>query len=536
MLFGKKIVTDTKNGNSDIAGGRVKFVQGQASAAHSLKDTIESLVIAFVLAFVFRAFVIEAFVIPTGSMADTLRGAHFRLVCQNCGHQYNYGYVPGHYGYKTNKLPGNPINVVQSRVRHIDVLCPYCGSLIDNSIQRNVCNGDRILVLKYIYQFKQPDIWDVVVFKNPAPDGQNGVDPLIQDNYIKRMIGRPGETVEIIDGDVYINNVIQPRPENVQDVMWIPIFDQNYQPPAERSVNGWDKPFLPAQEENTAWREDDITKRYYFDGSDSTDIMTFQQGRLKVLVSNFISYNGWQSFNRRTQDITSDLKISASCQPTEDQGKLYFYMSKYGRTYRASIDFSGKCEIFDEYNDKVICSQDIKPLKAGQQRMVSFAIVNHQFILQVGEGPERDLIVYDGPNDAADWGYRGQDQNSYPTVSLAGSGGKFELENIKLFRDTHYTVTPGGFGSPGLATEGHPITLGDEEYFVLGDNSAASSDSRFWGGMGYDRQRQPVYTTGTVPEEYLIGKAFFVYWPAGHKLPFGNLNLVPDVGRMRFIR
>ena len=54
------------------------------SVALQFKEAVESLVIAFILAFVFRAFVVEAFIIPTGSMADTLRGAHFRLTCQKC--------------------------------------------------------------------------------------------------------------------------------------------------------------------------------------------------------------------------------------------------------------------------------------------------------------------------------------------------------------------------------------------------------------------------------------------------------------------
>ena len=41
-----------------------------------VKEVVESIAIAFVLAFVFRAFVVEAFVIPTGSMAPTLLGKH----------------------------------------------------------------------------------------------------------------------------------------------------------------------------------------------------------------------------------------------------------------------------------------------------------------------------------------------------------------------------------------------------------------------------------------------------------------------------
>ena len=63
-----------------------------------------------------------------------------------------------------------------------------------------VIKGDRIFVLKCIYQFLEPNRWDVVVFNPP-------MDPKI--NYIKRMIGLPGEKVEIIDGDVYINDDLE---------------------------------------------------------------------------------------------------------------------------------------------------------------------------------------------------------------------------------------------------------------------------------------------------------------------------------------
>jgi len=44
--------------------------------SHAWRETIESIVIAFVLAFLFRTFEAEAFVIPTGSMAPTLMGRH----------------------------------------------------------------------------------------------------------------------------------------------------------------------------------------------------------------------------------------------------------------------------------------------------------------------------------------------------------------------------------------------------------------------------------------------------------------------------
>src|SRR5512147_697097 len=52
------------------------------------RETVESIAIAFVLAFLFRTFEAEAFVIPTGSMAPTLMGRHKDLECPKC--HYNF--------------------------------------------------------------------------------------------------------------------------------------------------------------------------------------------------------------------------------------------------------------------------------------------------------------------------------------------------------------------------------------------------------------------------------------------------------------
>ena len=54
----------------------------------SIKETLISLIISFVMALVFRSYVIEAFIIPTGSMDDTLWGYQKVVLCPQCKYQF----------------------------------------------------------------------------------------------------------------------------------------------------------------------------------------------------------------------------------------------------------------------------------------------------------------------------------------------------------------------------------------------------------------------------------------------------------------
>ena len=84
-----------------------------------------------------------------------------------------------------------------------------------SSMEPNLLVGDRLFVTKYTYGyskhsfpfspnifvgrilFAKPKIGDVVVFKTPADN---------RTDYIKRLIGLPGDEIQFIDGDLYINN------------------------------------------------------------------------------------------------------------------------------------------------------------------------------------------------------------------------------------------------------------------------------------------------------------------------------------------
>jgi signal peptidase I len=55
--------------------------------------------------------------------------------------------------------------------------------------------------------------------------------------------------------------------------------------------------------------------------------------------------------------------------------------------------------------------------------------------------------------------------------------------------------------------EGDPITLGADEYYVLGDNSPISFDARYW------NRALPGHQRGTLPRSSIIGVATWIYWP-----------------------
>ena len=65
-----------------------------------------------------------------------------------------------------------------------------------NSMEPELKEGSRVLVNKMVYDFYEPQRFDIIVFRYLYKDNEY---------YIKRIIGLPGETVQIIDGWVYIN-------------------------------------------------------------------------------------------------------------------------------------------------------------------------------------------------------------------------------------------------------------------------------------------------------------------------------------------
>ena len=74
-------------------------------------------------------------------------------------------------------------------------MCRYTVDLSAKPDSYPSYDGDRILVAKFPYEFADPKRWDVIVFKYPDNATMN---------YIKRLVGLPGETIRIRDGNLWI--------------------------------------------------------------------------------------------------------------------------------------------------------------------------------------------------------------------------------------------------------------------------------------------------------------------------------------------
>lgn len=650
------------NSNQQTATGSA----GPKSFAVTARESLESIVVAFALAFIFRAFIVEAFVIPTGSMAPTLYGQQVTHTCSTCGFEYAHG-----------------VDQIQPGSRAYDLVlkCPNCGSTADQIPAAEMArpsSGDRILVHKWPFSVGGPlgpKRWDVTVFKDP----HNGTV-----NYIKRLVGKPGEILEIIHGDVYVASLEEVRQKDAalvdemdrlrrdlyqyahgslaltreqaaarysainqrllpflkiqrkaidapeaQQSLWFNVYNRDFLPnyttkgqpdtrvgwsPLVLSIssleagqlesgripedlrralgqvqirlaeNATASPVKPGAEWKVAAssgelliakEEDrlsvyDVAARAAWDTSHAEILFNSDSERpLNIrftgkLVDDFYGYNfapGNGPLQRRVP--VGDLRLGFTWFPEAGNGGIILEMNRHKDRFTARIQMDGTAEVYYRKGDSekpiLIGQAKLDPFRYGRAVPVEFTNVDFRVSLAVG-GQEviaskdeqfspslPELLARDGENP----------EETLPSrVQIGGYQMRFRIDHLELDRDVYYRSTAISevtnypyqnlrnmfCGWPGWGTQGWPILLRDgedaKEYFMLGDNSPGSKDSRLWWEIGPHLQHLGEnYQVGTVPDDQLIGQAFFVYWPSGYRRSWtADIGIIPNFGRMRWIR
>jgi signal peptidase I len=551
----------------------------------TVKETVTSIVIAFVMAFVARGFVVEAFLIPTGSMAPTLMGAHMEITSPNTGYTWPVG---PHYYDRAHEVP-LPIQGTHGKAVLVnDPMSqePLTGPRGEGLVGLPRLAGDRIFVLKYLYSIFDPQRFDVVVFKNPC-------NPSV--NFIKRLIGLPNEQIALVDGDVFFrktpgvaakpSDLTQPvssidtwygdgwqiarKPERVQRSVWQPVFDSEYTPLDEMSgkATGFRCPW---KGEGGGWNELSRSTSYTHKGG--VGVLAWDSTAREI--NDNYPYNQSREFDARKAGKlfpVSDVRVSFGIEPKAGETGVGATLQTRGHEFRAKMDQAGAIvlEMRPAPNGgsqpewKKLAQEEIDPLPAGKVTNLEFWFVDQTIQLWI----EGRRVAY------AEYGWNIQDrvrmtlrpleellkgnpQDTYEVFKNAAmypkpevridfeSEGGVTLYRVALDRDLFYQpdVYPqwneprephSKRDQPAQAT--HPMqtpSLGPDEFFVCGDNSPASSDARLWDAPDPWVATKIDETMGVVARQLLIGRAFFVYFPSLHT----NHNVpVPDFGRMRWI-
>jgi signal peptidase I len=466
------------------------------------RETVESIAMAVILALLFRGFVAEAFVIPTGSMAPTLQGRHKDVWCPKCG--VNYQTTAS--SERSQSGAANPTHVTTTT-------CPICRytqrlDLFDKPNDHSF-SGDRIIVGKFCYDLADPQRWDVIVFKFPGDAVQN---------YIKRLIGLPNETIRIVGGNIYTRGNDEPddafriarKPPHKLNVL-LQLVDDTDHIPQELIDLGWPSrwqeipPTGAWQSENggrsfvtTGQPPDDAWLRYRHLAPTHSDWVSIEQqkqlpGDVKErkgqLISDFYAYNAFhaageaipaggrpygyllperndlENYNPALpgpgepplpeslgQHWVDDLAVECVADVTGTQGELLLMLVRAGRKYQCRINVAdGKATMsildtdgeplgFDGPEDAPLVNPTAQTnIKGPGSYRVRLSNCDHELLLWVNGSVVKFDAATTYPSDyLLTPVYADEDPGDLAPAGIGTSGLAVRVSGLRIFRDKYY--------------------------------------------------------------------------------------------------
>jgi signal peptidase I len=548
-----------------------------------LRALTEWLVLLALAVTLFRGFAVEGYMISTGSMAPCLLGYHTRLTCPSCGFQFAHGMTPP-------EAPAENTRTAQAQaVGRTDsgpevVPCPNCSRLCTAGDESERTEGDQLLVHKDAFSWRNtvrrggPRRWEIAIFHTPDDEHMA---------YVKRIVGLPGEAIELNDGDVFADGKRQRKPLEAQLSTRIPVSLHDYR--VTDDDPDWDSRWV-SEAAGSAWSEsgsrfehrprtartatrtvtaseaawDWITYRHWIraGGATTTSVplpswpaglstpdpllssLEYIPAENRLACIGALSYPQWERWDTDAKDAAfqkalwelyreshvvpltdvssynspagaeihpiHDLLVELTLEWHGGTGEFAIEMTDGAKEYRTELDF-GRGEVRIVADD----SETVRTTSFSPERNTPTVLLMSTFDQQV-------LVAQDGKLLCEPIAYERGNEPPAPLrrpVRFGARGVDLSVDHIGLYRDIYYTPPP--------ATKKQPMQLQPAEYFVLGDNSSVSIDSRHWEHPG-------------VPEAELIGKPLVVHLPSRPlRLEWGGSVRrirVPDFSRIRYIR
>ncbi len=476
----------------------------------------------YLLALLLKWTLAEAFIVPTGAMAPTIYGAHAEVVCANCSTPYAVGL--------------SEWLAVPTVRETVHAECPNCGQPREIGPRDRLVRGDRILVEK----ISAPRRGDLIVFEYPEDR---------RTNYIKRLVGMPGETVEIVAGDVFIDGRRLPQDPSLQPDRWLLVHDST-------RVVRMPLPEGPRWQpsgRSSSWKFDN--GQWVFNGVHAADDALVFSARL----TDELAYND-EGSSSPGAPLVGDIKLVCDLKEFSGEGSFEFRWEFCNQKVRAKVSADGGVRMavseISSASEEAKADEDVtrgklrRTLSATRQLGLAirdgraYLTADDEVVVSAKVGPQ-DVVRFksrsqnlgrchaspaaQGPSGGSgiDFKSRSQDLWALPDspaadpfpggsgidskkqtdpaepcrLSIFASRCQATLSRIVLCKDIYYrclSQMPGAEVEPAWGCMGKPLRLGAHEYFVLGDNSSRSKDSRFW---------------GTVPADAVKGVARWTYWP-----------------------
>ena len=441
---------------------------------NSWRDNIEGILSALVLVLIIRHFVFEVFKIPTGSMAPTLVGQHERVSCPNCGLEFDIDVREGEY-VREDGSGGMAHKIERHRSR-----CVNCGYEFEArkepvevprlpakrilfELTHGIAPGNRVIVNKFAAQLGPPKRWSVVVFIQPEK----------QLNYIKRLVGLPGEEITIRHGDLFANGRLLRKPESIQNEVWRLVYDSRV---------------IPEEDLQPAWKAVKGEFRRVRGGLSLAPAADGQGGvEYFPAINDRILYNDYvPSLDYRS---VGDLKWEVEA-TLDRPGLLLLHIQEDEEYYSAAISFGASGAPTALLRGAAVLRESGFCARPGRSYRFAFSNVDDRLALAV-DG--RRILEAGVPVAPADVPKEARENGALIEVR----GGIAHFSRVRLYRDLYYIPYNGA----------RTFFVDRKGYFVLGDNMQNSADSRLW---------------GCYPEENFIGNAALaalVWWPPGYPRP-----------------
>jgi len=381
------------------------------------RDNIEAIAVSIVTIVLFKYFVLEAYRIPTGSMQPTLMGN--------------------------------------------DETGVY----------------DRVIVDKLSYHYRDPERFEVVVFRYPLESNKN---------FIKRIVGMPGEDMRIEGGDVFVKPLgadasqwrVLRRPRPIQDAQL-------------RELEAGESAWARLGDAGSAW---DLEGEEY-----RVDVAARGAGRIVYPRASSASLDSMSGSIRDfyTDGYPDGLKDDINVRPSAN-GQHHVADVRMAATVRAGdgteevrfVVHEGARELTFVLPGPAAPAGDAARIEApeaalpgGDGRVAS----EPAFRLEAGEAVDvevqnlNDLLEFRIDGDlVASMEIAAWDGDRQVTVEVAVDAAEdagTDLSDLRVWRDIHY-VSAGQKRSEWAIPEGN--------YVVLGDNSQDSSDGRDWQLTGFE--------------------------------------------------